>query len=70
MEIFKSSDRYKKQGNSVIENKLNSSKMSAQVEGFERVWKNIEGILDRIDGGFIESRSESKTTASIKKNGP
>ncbi len=68
MEISKSFDRYNKQGNGATENKSNSSKMSARVEVFERVWKNIEGILDQIEGSFTENGPEVKTTAPIKKS--
>ncbi len=68
MEISKSFDRYNKQGNGATENKSNSSKMRAQVEVFERVWKNIEGIFDQIDGGFAVSSKEIKTASPLKKS--
>ena len=68
MEISKSSDSYKKQDKSLKENNLNCSKVRNRVDVFDRVWNNIESMLDQFDQDLSTSSKEIKKAPLMKKS--
>ncbi|MDB5250361.1 MAG: hypothetical protein JWQ40_4755 [Segetibacter sp.] len=68
MEISKSSGSYKKQDTTLNENNMNCNKIRNRVDVFERVWSNIEVILDQFDKDLSSNSKEIPKAGLIKKS--